>query len=77
MSYRRAWLLVHTMNECFNAPLVDAVKGGAAGGGARLTQTGREVLDAYFDLVAIAGKRLGPYLRPRPSRHARGPASTV
>ena len=30
MSYRRAWLLVDTMNHCFHAPLVEAVKGGTA-----------------------------------------------
>lgn len=29
MSYRRAWLLVETMNRCFRAPLVEAAKGGA------------------------------------------------
>src|SRR3546814_19521702 len=47
MSYRRAWLLVKTMNACFREPLVDATKGGAQGGGARLTATGREVLARY------------------------------
>jgi molybdate transport system regulatory protein len=63
MSYRRAWLLVQTMNGCFNAPLVEALKGGTTGGGARLTQTGRDVLETYLDLVSVAGQRLGPYLR--------------
>jgi molybdate transport system regulatory protein len=47
MSYRRAWVLVKTMNACFREPLIDAAKGGVGGGGARLTATGREVLALY------------------------------
>jgi molybdate transport system regulatory protein len=44
MSYRRAWILVDTMNTCFKKPLVDTSKGGAEGGGARLTPLGKNVL---------------------------------
>ena len=47
MSYKRAWLLVDTMNHCFRAPLVESAKGGSAGGGARLTPLGAEVLRRY------------------------------
>ncbi len=47
MSYRRAWLLVETMNACFTAPLVEAARGGSGGGGAGLTALGREVLERY------------------------------
>jgi molybdate transport system regulatory protein len=65
MSYRRAWLLVHTMNECFEPPLVEAVKGGAEGGGARLTPTGRRVLTEYSRVLQVAAERIGPYLRAR------------
>jgi molybdate transport system regulatory protein len=68
MSYRRAWLLVHTMNECFRQPLVAAEKGGAEGGGARLTEMGREVLVHYDHMVRIATVQFGPYLRPTPAR---------
>ncbi|MGC1818017.1 MAG: LysR family transcriptional regulator, partial [Casimicrobiaceae bacterium] len=32
MSYRRAWLLVDTMNRCFAQPVVAAETGGARGG---------------------------------------------
>jgi molybdate transport system regulatory protein len=77
MSYRRAWLLVHTMNECFREPLVEAVKGGPEGGGARLTKTGREVLSHYQDIVRLAADHFGPYLRPRrTARKRRAPASS-
>lgn len=47
MSYRRAWLLVDTMNRCFREPLVSSAAGGSQGGGARLTPLGEEVLNKY------------------------------
>lgn len=47
MSYRRAWLLVDTMNRMFACPLVETVHGGARGGGAKLTGEGREILALY------------------------------
>ena len=50
MSYRRAWLLVETMNECFQEPLVDSLRGGAGGGGAKVTEAGDAILAAYREL---------------------------
>lgn len=47
MSYRRAWLLVDTMNRCFQQPLVETATGGASGGGARVTVLGSDVLKRY------------------------------
>ena len=47
MSYRRAWLLVDTMNRCWKEPLVATVPGSAHGGGARLTEAGGRVLEHY------------------------------
>jgi molybdate transport system regulatory protein len=35
------------MNGAFAPPLVDAIRGGASGGGAILTQQGRKVLDSF------------------------------
>jgi molybdate transport system regulatory protein len=57
MSYRRAWLLVETMNSCFRTPLVGAAKGGRHGGGARLTAAGEEVL-ARYRRMEIRARRL-------------------
>lgn len=54
MSYRRAWLLVDTMNSCFRGPLVASARGGTGGGGARLTPLGEEVLTRYRDMEAKA-----------------------
>lgn len=47
MSYKRAWLLVETMNRCFREPLVETSRGGRAKGGAVLTAAGHEVLERY------------------------------
>ena len=47
MSYRRAWLLVDTMNQAFKSPVVITLTGGKAGGGAAVTEFGREVLRRY------------------------------
>lgn len=69
MSYRRAWLLVDTMNACFRAPLVTTEKGGREGGGAVLTLTGRRALRSYRALAARVRTEFGPLVRaPRRSR---------
>jgi molybdate transport system regulatory protein len=47
MSYRRAWLLVEELNGSFQSALVAADKGGAHGGGARLTDLGARVLKHF------------------------------
>lgn len=47
MSYKRAWDLVTAMNAMFAAPLVASARGGAGGGGARLTDTGAQVVALY------------------------------
>lgn len=47
MSYRRAWLLIDAINNSFREPLVLTATGGRGGGGARLTEFGREVLRRY------------------------------
>jgi molybdate transport system regulatory protein len=54
MSYRRAWLLVETMNGCFQAPLVETSKGGKGGGGARVSGLGHEVLSRYRQMERSA-----------------------
>ncbi|WP_181702025.1 winged helix-turn-helix domain-containing protein [Chthonobacter albigriseus] len=47
MSYRRAWLLVDSLNQMFTQPVVTANAGGAHGGGAGLTPFGADMLAAY------------------------------
>ncbi len=50
MSYRRAWLLVDEMNRCFDPPVVETLRGGGVERGARITETGLAVLDAYREM---------------------------
>ena len=56
MSYRRAWLLVDTMNRCFETPVVAAEAGGKRGGGTQLTPLGAEVVRRYRSMEAKAAK---------------------
>ncbi|MCA1979571.1 MAG: LysR family transcriptional regulator [Thiobacillus sp.] len=63
MSYRRAWLLVDTMNRCFKRPLVEASKGGSGGGGAQLTALGQEVLARYRAMEAKAAASVAAEMR--------------
>jgi molybdate transport system regulatory protein len=56
MSYRRAWLLVDTMNRCFATPVVAAEAGGRRGGGTRLTPLGAEVVRRYRRMETRAAK---------------------
>ncbi|HQS95670.1 MAG: ModE family transcriptional regulator [Novosphingobium sp. 16-62-11] len=61
MSYRRAWLLVDTMNRCWREPLVETTPGSAKGGGAKVTAFGQEVLMHYRNLQAkLQGTSDGP-----------------
>jgi molybdate transport system regulatory protein len=54
MSYKRAWVLLDSMNQAFTEPLVTAASGGAGGGGALLTEFGAEVLERYRRIHARA-----------------------
>jgi molybdate transport system regulatory protein len=54
MSYKRAWLLIDSINQAFETPVVTAATGGHHGGGARLTDFGRELLERYRRIEAQA-----------------------
>ncbi|HDP88675.1 MAG TPA: LysR family transcriptional regulator [Thioalkalivibrio sp.] len=63
MSYRRAWQLVNTMNQSFRKPVVDTATGGSGGGGARVTDFGRDVLTRYRHMETIAAQAVDAELR--------------
>ena len=74
MFYKRAWLLLDSMNQAFTEPVVTAAPGGA--GGATLTPFGAEVLERYrrihdrasataADDVAALGRRARPEAGPK------------
>ena len=54
MSYRKAWMLVDEMNQCFRSPVVLAAKGGLRGGGAQVTPLGLEALARFRQIQAKA-----------------------
>jgi molybdate transport system regulatory protein len=54
MSYRRAWLLVDSVNRCFRQPVVASQTGGQHGGGASLTELGHAVVRHYRAVESAA-----------------------
>jgi molybdate transport system regulatory protein len=63
MSYRRAWLLVDTMNRSFKSPVVDAEAGGRRGGGTALTPLGVDVVKRYRRIESAAAKAAAADIR--------------
>jgi molybdate transport system regulatory protein len=64
MSYRRAWLLIDTMNRSFREPIVAASKGGVDGGGALVTPFGLTVLARFHQLEERAAAEFDELLAP-------------
>ena len=62
MSYRRAWLLVDTMNRCFREPVVASATGGTGGGGAQVTPFGHRVLGHFHAMRERVDRALDPEL---------------
>ncbi len=75
MSYRRAWQLVDALNESFLQPVVLTEIGGRRGGGARVTEFGRELVQAYRRMEHKASIAIARDLREF-NRHLRRPDTT-
>ncbi|MDO7853604.1 winged helix-turn-helix domain-containing protein [Hymenobacter convexus] len=65
MSYKRAWDLVSSLNAQASTPLVATQTGGSKGGGAAVTEAGREAIaafkamqDRFQEFMAAETKRL-------------------
>lgn len=72
ISYRKAWLLLDSLNTGFGEHVFDTATGGRRGGGARLTPFGRRLIDRYRKLesaVERLAERAVDDLAPR-SAHA-------
>lgn len=50
ISYRHAWLLVQAVNQAAGKPLVASAVGGKRGGGARLTEPGKQAVAVFRQL---------------------------
>lgn len=62
MSYRRAWLLIDTLNTAFREPVVTTKLGGKAGGGAVLTAFGEALVRSYREMESVAHAAVQPHL---------------
>jgi molybdate transport system regulatory protein len=66
MSYRRAWLLVESLNQWFRDPVTVASRGGKDGGGMRVTEFGEGLIKDYRqleqDFATLAERRLQPVI---------------
>ena len=61
-SFRRAWHLVNSTNEALGRPVVETEVGGAGGGGAQLTDFGRELVERYRNLMSAIDEDALPFL---------------
>ncbi len=62
MSFRRAWHLIDTLNAALGRPVVATEIGGSRGGGARLTDFGRELVARYGETMAAIHTAAAPLL---------------
>jgi molybdate transport system regulatory protein len=63
MSYRRAWLLIDSLNRNFKHPAVVTQLGGQGGGGAALTEFGIEIIRQYRAIEKEAEAAVAARLR--------------
>jgi molybdate transport system regulatory protein len=68
MSYRRAWLLMQSLNACLRSPATLAKRGGMMGGGATVTPVGRALINTYRRMEHNAtrniNRRFARFARP-------------
>lgn len=80
ISYRRAWLLLDSLNKSFNMPATVNSVGGRGGGGAEITPFGVLLIERYREverkLNEVAGECLTE-IRARVNRDTRASARRV
>lgn len=60
--YKRAWLLIDSLNMGFGRAVVETATGGKGGGGASLTTLGRQLVTAYDALEKRVNTEAAPEL---------------
>ncbi len=73
MSYRRAWLLIDSLNGIFSRTVARATTGGRGGGGMRLTPFGKSVIESYRKLERDVEKQAARRLHSLAQELAAGP----
>ena len=71
MAYRHAWELIDDLNQGFGRLVVETASGGRAGGGARLTKFGEELVRRFRAMEASTERAIARDLRaldPSPAR---------
>jgi molybdate transport system regulatory protein len=76
MSYRRAWLLLESLNASFRERVAVSSRGGRGGGGVRLTVFGHRLISVYREFEVQMQARAARMFRPIAGkvRTARGAA---
>ena len=66
LSYRRAWLLLDSLNKTFNQPVTHSNAGGKNGGGSSITEFGRLLVRQYRaleeEIIHMGGRYLNEIL---------------
>ena len=70
MSYRRAWQLVDALNGSFRQAVVVTAVGGKRGGGAKVSDFGRKLVESFREMESKATTAIAPDVR-RFSAHLR------
>jgi molybdate transport system regulatory protein len=80
MSYRRAWLLLESINASFREPATLASTGGKGGGGVTVTHFGLALIGRYReleqDIATLASRRLQDII-PAVHRHSTANAGSL
>ena len=63
LSYRRAWLLLDSLNKTFDEPVVKTITGGKHGGGSEVTDFGRLLLKSYRHMEDVISGLAGDCLK--------------
>ncbi len=63
MAYRRAWLLIDSLNRGFRRRVVETSPGGRQGGGATLTSFGHQVIARYRAMEKAAVQAVATHVR--------------
>ncbi len=63
MPYKKAWLLIDSLNTGIGKPVVVTSTGGRGGGGAELTVLGEKLIDRYVALEQCINDTVGDEIK--------------